>query len=278
MSRGDYIFSTVHKRVVPCPSTMRGASGSLRSDWDGSTSVLDNLKSNHDQELDTLLSFEKTRSNKYQDFSGKGERIRGGRSKLTKIFGRVASGGRSQKYREHIVDYLQEKKQTHNKSTVKVERDFRKKLDQIRVRRETETAQKRRKKFQKLVRRVSNGATAVRAMQDSVLKSKGKSKSGRKRANFIAAQLVESSQKAADDANANSGDNDRDGAQGVVGKNGSRATTAQRRKSARSRPDSSRSQSQRRPKKVPNNIKDFIRERARSAPHPAPKPQGSTML
>ena len=60
---GDNIFSTVHKRVVPCPSTVVGEGGGLRNEWDGKDSVLDKLGRQANEELDTLLTFERTRTN-----------------------------------------------------------------------------------------------------------------------------------------------------------------------------------------------------------------------
>ena len=135
MSNGDYIYSTLHNRLVPTPSTEVGVSGQLKSHWDGKESVLDELKRQGDEELTDLLSFEKTRTNKYTAFAGgEGERIRGGKSPMSKTFGTVASGGRSQGYRDAIVDYLQEKKGARDLNVQNVEREFRKKLDQIRVR------------------------------------------------------------------------------------------------------------------------------------------------
>jgi hypothetical protein len=132
---GDNIFSTLHNRVIPCPSSEPGASGSLRAHWDGKTSVLDDVEQAAEAELEGLLNFERTRTHAYSDFTGSpDERIRGGKSEMGKIFGRGPAGGRSQEYRAAIVTFLQDRKVEKNtQNAAKVSRDFRKKLDQLRV-------------------------------------------------------------------------------------------------------------------------------------------------
>ena len=67
---GDHIYSTLHNKVMPCPSTVKGESGALRSHWNGKDNVLDSIKRGNEDELKVLLDFDKRRTNKYNNFSG----------------------------------------------------------------------------------------------------------------------------------------------------------------------------------------------------------------
>lgn len=238
---------------------------------------------------------------------------------MSKIMGRGPTGGRSQQYRSAIVEFLQDRNaEAAKQNAARVERDFRKKLDKIRVRIGIKNKRSRLKAMAKRVANTSkavnilrskallrkktaaaaaaasasasaDGGTAVAAprrspglvrgstgpgaAKESVDKQKAKRSGTRKfRPGVVGAGDSGSGTENDSDSDSGEPDSPVQAEEGTGGDRGSagRATSQS--------PNSQRPRPSRRPVKAPESVRDYFKDRARSAPYPPPKPQSSNLL